>query len=166
MYTFYNPKTKKYINVHTTIAVDQNGHDPELCYEFSYDKGLLYTSLYKEDLEKILDCRDGKRTSDVGTLDMPYGYKQLLDGYKVVELLGHKEPIYRISSSVHTGYEIVERDFDGTISECLEHLDTYIRDADRNSLLKDIKLKIDGMIHRDTLYDITKFIIEKNILGE
>lgn len=167
MYAFYNPASKEYVKVLAQIGTNQNGTDPTLFYEFSSNSSIVYTSHDPDVLQKILLCRDGKATSNsgLGSILLPYNYKNHLDGCKIVELL-HKEKVYRITSCISTGYEVEHRDFDGTIEQCMKHLDTDIRDASRNSTLKEIKLSIDGIIQCDTLYDITKFVIEKNLLGE
>lgn len=167
MYALYNPTTKEYAHYEAEIGYEAHCEDPSIQYNFVTIGGTMYTSDNKNTMEKILNIRDGKMGDNrysLGSLDAPCDIK-LLHGYKIVEI-GHNEPKYFIKTEVSTGYEITFRDFQGTIDECIEYMDKEVSVEANNGLLKGISLEIDGAIHRDTLYDITKFLMQKKYEGE
>lgn len=166
MFAFYNPLTKEYAHVEAEIGYEQHCDDPSIQYSFVTIGGTMYTSVYREQLQKILDIRDGNSNVrfSLGSLDAPCDIKYL-QGYKIVEI-GHVEQKYRIKTEISTGYEITYRDFDGNLDECIAYMDDEVRTASSNGLLKGIFLEIDGAIHREKLYDVTKFLMQKKYEGE
>lgn len=162
MFALYNPTTKEYAHVEADIGYEMHCDDPSIQYNFVSIGGTLFTSNDMNTMVKILNIRDGKMGDNrysLGSIDAPCDVK-LLAGYKIVEMLHHEQK-YRIKTEVSAGYEIIYRDFDGTIEQCIEYMDKEVSVEARNGLLKGIQLEIDGMIHRDTLYDITKFLMQK-----
>lgn len=166
MFAFYNPNTKEYAHYEAEIGYEAHCEDPSIQYNFVTIGGTMYTSDDKNTMEKILNIRDGKMGDNrfsLGSLDSPCDIK-ILQGYKIVEI-GHIEQKYRINTEVSTGYELTYRDFDGTIDECIEYMDKEVSVQASNGLLKGIHLEIDGEIHRSTLYDVTKFLMQKRYEG-
>ena len=166
MFAFYNPTTKEYAHVEAEIGYEMHCDDPRIQYCFVTIGGTLFTSNDMNTMVKILNIRDGKMGDNrysLGSLDAPCDVK-LLAGYKIVEVL-HLEQKYRIKTEVSTGYEIMYRDFDGTVDQCIEYMDNEVSVEARNGLLKGIQLEVDGMVHRDTLYDVTKFLVKKQLEG-
>lgn len=163
MFAFYNPTTNEYAHVEAEIGYEEHCYDQaEVMYSFVTIGGTLYTHQHRSTLENILRICDLTITDhsiNYGDLDTPCDIK-LLKGFKIVEI-GHIEPKYRIKTEVSTGYEITYRDFDGTVEQCIEYMDKEVSVVARNGLLKGIQLEVDGMIHRDTLYDVTKFLMNK-----
>ena len=157
MYALYNHKTKKYAYVEARLSGGGPfNEEPASDYYFS-QHGTLYTSDDRETLEKILARQGGKDDDKLGDLHRPFLY-HILEGFSIVQM-HHVQTLYRISTVIDSGYEVEHREFDGTIEQCREYMDTKIREASRNGLLKDINLKIDGEIHRSTLYDVLSFVM-------
>lgn len=167
MYALYNQKTKEYAHIEAEIGYEAHCSDPTLQYRFVDIGGTMYTSSTLPVLEHILRIRDGQNGSNrvnYGLLHTPGNIKSLA-GFKIVNI-GHLQTTYRISTEENTGYEIIYRDFDGNVDQCMEHLDGHVRTLDRNGLLKGIVLKLNGTVLHESLYDVAKFVLEKQLSGE
>lgn len=168
MFAFYNPLTKEYAHVEADLGYEEHcSEQAEVLYSFVHKGGTLYTSHDRGTLENILRIRDMIETDNrinYGLLHTPCDIKYL-QGYKIVEI-GHVEQKYRIKTEISTGYEITYRDFDGNLDECIAYMDDEVSKAANDGLLKGIFLEIDGEIHREKLYDVTKFLMQKKYEGE